>query len=52
VHYIDEGTGAPVLLLHGKPTWSFLYRDLVTGLRDRYRGIAVDGRLPTRDPRE
>jgi len=42
VHYIDEGTGPPLLLLHGNPTWSFLYRDIVTGLRDRYRCIAVD----------
>jgi haloalkane dehalogenase len=42
VHYIDEGTGPPLLLLHGNPTWSFLYRDIVKGLRDRYRCIAVD----------
>jgi haloalkane dehalogenase len=42
VHYIDEGTGPPLLLLHGNPTWSFLYRDIVTGLRGRYRCLAVD----------
>jgi haloalkane dehalogenase len=42
VHYLDEGSGPPLLLLHGNPTWSFLYRDIVTGLRDRYRCIAVD----------
>jgi haloalkane dehalogenase len=42
VHYIDEGTGPPLLLLHGNPTWSFLYRDIVKGLLDRYRCIAVD----------
>jgi haloalkane dehalogenase len=42
VHYIDEGDGPPLLLLHGNPTWSFLYRDIVAGLRDRYRCIAVD----------
>jgi haloalkane dehalogenase len=42
VHYIDEGTGPPLLLLHGNPTWSFLYREIVQGLRDRYRCIAVD----------
>jgi len=29
MHYIDEGTGAPVLLLHGNPTWGFLYREFV-----------------------
>lgn len=42
VHYIDEGQGAPILFLHGNPTWSFLYRDIVRGLRDRYRCIALD----------
>ena len=42
VHYIDEGSGPPLLLLHGNPTWSFLYRDVITGLRDRYRCIAPD----------
>jgi len=42
VHYIDEGSGPTLLLLHGNPTWSFLYRDIVKGLRDRYRCVAVD----------
>jgi len=42
VHYVDEGAGPPLLLLHGNPTWSFLYRDVVAALRDRYRCIAVD----------
>ena len=42
VHYVDEGTGPPLLLLHGNPTWSFLYRDIIRGLRDRYRCLAVD----------
>ncbi|MEU6831478.1 haloalkane dehalogenase [Nocardia beijingensis] len=42
VHYIDEGTGPPILFCHGAPTWSFLYRHLVRGLRDRYRCVAVD----------
>jgi haloalkane dehalogenase len=42
VHYLDEGVGPPLILLHGNPTWSFLYRDLIVGLRDRYRCIAVD----------
>jgi pimeloyl-ACP methyl ester carboxylesterase len=39
VHYLDEGVGPPLILLHGNPTWSFLYRDLIAGLRDRYRCI-------------
>jgi haloalkane dehalogenase len=42
VHYVDEGSGPPMLLLHGNPTWSFLYRDVIKGLRDRYRCIALD----------
>ena len=42
VHYLDEGSGPPLLLLHGNPTWSFLYRDVIRGLRDRYRCIAPD----------
>jgi haloalkane dehalogenase len=42
VHYVDEGSGPPLLLLHGNPTWSFLYRNIIIGLRDGYRCIAVD----------
>jgi haloalkane dehalogenase len=42
VHYIDEGDGSPLLLLHGNPTWSFLYRDIVKGLRYRFRCVALD----------
>jgi haloalkane dehalogenase len=42
VHYVDEGHGPPLLLLHGNPTWSFLYRDVILGLRDRFRCIAPD----------
>ena len=42
VHYIDEGSGVPILLLHGNPTWSFLYRKIVPSLQDSFRCIAVD----------
>jgi len=42
MHYIDEGGGPVVIMLHGNPTWSFYYRDLIKGLRDRYRVIAPD----------
>lgn len=42
LHYIDEGAGAPLLLLHGNPTWSFLYRDIVRTLRAEFRCIAPD----------
>jgi haloalkane dehalogenase len=42
VHYIDEGNGPVLLMLHGNPTWSFLYRDLVRGLSDSFRCVALD----------
>ncbi|MBS9535482.1 haloalkane dehalogenase [Mycobacterium sp. M1] len=42
MHYVDEGTGPPLLMCHGNPTWSFLYRNIITALRDRFRCIAVD----------
>lgn len=32
MHYLDEGNGEPVLMLHGNPTWSFFYRNLVRDL--------------------
>lgn len=32
MHYVDEGAGDPVVLLHGNPTWGFLYRDFVAPL--------------------
>ena len=42
MHYVDVGDGPPILLCHGNPTWSFLYRDIIKRLRDRFRCIAVD----------
>ncbi len=42
VHYVDEGAGQPILMCHGNPTWSFLYRKLILRLRDRFRCVAVD----------
>ncbi|HTU19197.1 MAG TPA: alpha/beta fold hydrolase [Gemmataceae bacterium] len=41
-HYLDEGHGEPLVMLHGNPTWSFYYRNLVLGLRDAYRTIVPD----------
>lgn len=41
-HYIDEGTGPVLLMVHGNPTWSFYWRNMILALRDRYRVIAVD----------
>jgi len=42
LHYVDEGQGAPVLMVHGTPTWSFMYRHLVKALRARHRCVAPD----------
>lgn len=42
MRYVDEGDGRPVVMVHGTPTWSFLYRHLVAALRDRHRCIAPD----------
>lgn len=42
VHYIDEGQGRPILFSHGQPTWTFLYRNIILGLQDRFRCIAMD----------
>ena len=41
-HYIDEGCGEPVVMVHGNPTWSFYYRELIKSLSGRYRTIAPD----------
>jgi cis-3-alkyl-4-acyloxetan-2-one decarboxylase len=41
-HYLDEGAGEPVVMLHGNPTWSFYYRRLVLALRDKHRVIVPD----------
>ena len=42
VHYIDEGEGPTVLLLHGNPDWSFLYRKIITALVPDVRCVALD----------
>ncbi len=43
LHYLDEGTGRPVVLFHGEPTWCFLYRKVMPPLLDAgYRVIAPD----------
>ena len=40
--YVDEGSGPPLLFVHGNPTWSFAWRRFVRHFRDRYRCLAVD----------
>jgi haloalkane dehalogenase len=42
IHYLDEGCGPTLLMLHGNPTWSFLYRHLIAALRGRFRCVAMD----------
>lgn len=42
MHYLDEGRGDTVVMLHGNPNWSFYYRNLVRALRDRYRCLVPD----------
>jgi pimeloyl-ACP methyl ester carboxylesterase len=43
LHYVEEGRGAPVLMLHGNPTWSYLYRRFLPPLAEAgFRAIAVD----------
>ncbi len=42
IHYIDEGEGEIILLLHGEPTWSYLYRKIIPLLKQDHRVIAMD----------
>lgn len=42
MHYVDEGKGPVVLMLHGNPTWSFFYRNVIKQLSKNHRCIAVD----------
>lgn len=42
IHFVDEGAGEPVVLVHGDPTWGFLYRNFIRPLSIRYRCIVPD----------
>ncbi len=42
IAYIDHGTGRPVIFLHGNPTSSYLWRNIIPHLPDGYRAIAPD----------
>lgn len=42
IHYIDEGTGDPILFLHGNPTSSYLWRNIIPFLTPHGRCIAPD----------
>lgn len=41
-HYVDEGSGDPIVMVHGNPTWSFFFRRLIVDLSSEYRTIAPD----------
>ncbi|MFW3146133.1 MAG: alpha/beta fold hydrolase [Thermoplasmatota archaeon] len=41
-HYLDEGSGDVLFMLHGNPTWSFFYRELIKEFRKDHRVIALD----------
>jgi haloalkane dehalogenase len=41
-HFVDHGSGNPVVMVHGNPTWSFFFRHLITALSPGYRTIAPD----------
>ena len=41
-HYLDEGQGPVLLLVHGNPTWSFYWRNLILSLKKNYRVITID----------
>ena len=42
IHYVDEGKGETILCLHGEPSWSFLYRKMITPMSEKHRVIAMD----------
>ncbi len=41
-HYLDEGAGEPIVMVHGNPTWSFYYREMVRALSPSYRVVVPD----------
>ena len=41
-HYLNEGSGDPVVMLHGNPSWSIYYRNLVNTLKETHRCIVPD----------
>lgn len=42
MHYVDEGSGPPILAVHGNPSWSFYWRSLISEFRSDHRVIALD----------
>jgi haloalkane dehalogenase len=42
LNYVDEGTGPAMLMVHGNPTWSYMWRNFVRELGTQWRVIAID----------
>ena len=42
IHYVEQGRGEPVLMVHGQPTWSYLWRNIIPVIAENYRAIAID----------
>jgi haloalkane dehalogenase len=42
MHYIDEGKGKPIVMVHGNPGWSFEFRNIIKEMSKAYRCIAID----------
>src|SRR5262252_6960113 len=42
MHYVDEGSGEPIVLVHGDPTWGYLYRNFIHALARHRRCIVPD----------
>lgn len=42
LHYVDQGHGDPIVMVHGNPAWSFLYRHFIKGLSPDHRCVAMD----------
>ena len=43
LHYLDQGKGSPVMMVHGNPTWSFYFRTLVRDLSKNHKIAAIIG---------
>src|SRR6266566_4940779 len=43
IHYVDEGYGSrPVVMVHGNPAWSYMWRNLIPAVSSGHRAIAMD----------
>lgn len=42
LHYLDEGNGEPILFVHGTPSWSFDFRNVIQRLKPDFRCLAID----------